>query len=95
MKYYKRDNGEIYEKRETEIPTTENCEEISKEEYDTAIAEINERIQSEIENSTIETDISKDEYILELETKNAELEAENAALLYQILTGEELDNVSV
>lgn len=85
MKYYKRDDGAIYEARETELKTSESCVEITKDEYNAAIEEVNERILSEI-SQTASSEQSKDEYI-------AELEAENAALLFQVLTGEELTDV--
>lgn len=91
MKYYKRNNGEIYEKRETEIPIDGNCEEITEDEYNSAINKINSKIQIELEEQN-DSSNSEDSYIQQLEAKNAELEAENAALLYQILTGEELEN---
>lgn len=57
-------------------------EEITKEEYDNAMEEMKAKAELEIELA----EQSKDERI-------AELEAENAALLYQVLTGEELTDV--
>ena len=85
MKYYKRDNGAIYEARESELKTSENCVELTEEEFNTAIKEINARIQREAEEAE-SAEQTKDERI-------AELEAENAALLYQVLTGEEYSDV--
>lgn len=57
-------------------------EEITKEEYDNAMEEMKAKAELEIELA----EQSKDARI-------AELEAENAALLYQVLTGEELTDV--
>lgn len=59
--------------------------EVSQEEYTAAIEELNLKFQQETETAAAE-EKSKDERI-------AELEEENAALLYQILTGEELSDV--
>ena len=61
----------------------DDLEEISKEEFDSALEE--QRMKAEEENVPA-SEQSKDERI-------AELEAENAALLYQVLTGEELTDV--
>lgn len=86
MKFYKHDNGvAIYEAREIELKTSDTCVEITEEEYNAAVQEINERVMREYNNGiTIEIP-----YIRQLEARNAELEAENAALLFQNLTGEE------
>ena len=61
--------------------------EISEEEYNAAIEEMRTHVSAEeVEEQTIS------ERIAELEAENAILQAENAALLYQVLTGEELSN---
>lgn len=80
MKYYKQIENNIITGY---ISCEEECKskflfEITEEEYETAISEL--VVQEEV------IEQSKDERI-------AELEAENAALLYQVLTGEELTDV--
>lgn len=60
---------------------------ISEEEYKIAIAELEERARLEAE-AEIEEKISYEELL----AINAELEADNAALLFQLLTGEEFIN---
>ncbi len=84
MRFYRIEkNGEIVGYSKTNISSTdEGFVEITEVEYNSAIEEL--RAQSEAEAETAEQ--SKDERI-------AELEAENAALLYQVLTGEELTDV--
>lgn len=82
MRFYKRNNGEIYEKREAPLTVSDECEEITEDEYNSAIEEIHLKIQAEIE--TVEA--QNQSYI-------EQLEAENAALLFQILTGEEYADV--
>ncbi len=84
MKYYKHTNNGVtyYEARETEITVSNNCIEILKEDYETAV----ESIQTKIEAEAQAAEQSKNDRI-------AELEAENAALLYQLMTGEELTDV--
>ena len=57
----------------------EEMTEITEEEYNSVIAELQAKAEAETEDS----EQSKDERI-------AALEKENAALLYQLLTGEEL-----
>lgn len=82
MKYYKIIVADIisYEARET------GCDgiEITKDEYDKAITEINARIEAEM--AKIEQE-EKDNY-----ERIAALEEENAALLYKLLTGEDLED---
>ena len=84
MRFYRIEkNGEIVGYSKTNISSTDECfVEITEVEYNSAIEEL--RAQNEAEAETAEQ--SKDERI-------AELEAENAALLYQVLTGEELADV--
>ena len=60
-------------------------QEISKDEYDAGIARLKELATKE-EETIAAAEQSKDEKI-------AELEQENAALLYQLLTGEEYTDV--
>lgn len=87
MNYYKQiKNGEIisYQTNSNKVED-ESLFEITQEEYEQAIAEItqqNEEIQA-YEVPTYE----------ELENKIAELEQENAALLYENLTGEVFTDV--
>lgn len=80
--FYKQNNGETYEARETPLKTSENCIEITEEEYKSAVAEIYAKIEKEF----LEEAQAEQSYI-------EQLEAENAALLYQLLTGEELTDV--
>ena len=91
MRFYRIEkNGEIVGYSKTNISSTDECfVEITEVEYNSAIEEL--RAQNEAEAETAEQ--SKDERIAELEAEKAELEAENAALLYQVLTGEELADV--
>lgn len=91
MYYYKIEkNGVIdsFESRTT-VSSDDSMTEITKDEYDELLDEFNKKLQElseqiAAEGSQIEQ--SKDERI-------AALEAENAALLYQVLTGEELTDV--
>ncbi len=91
MYYYKIEkNGVIdsFESRTT-VSSDDSMTEITKDEYDELLDEFNKKLQElseqiSAEESQIEQ--SKDERI-------ATLEAENAALLYQVLTGEELTDV--
>lgn len=91
MYYYKIEkNGVIdsFESRTT-VSSDDSMTEITKDEYDELLDEFNKKLQElseqiSAEESQIEQ--SKDERI-------AALEAENAALLYQVLTGEELTDV--
>lgn len=85
MRYYQvMNNGEITGYSQTEIDKSgcPDYQEISEAAYDEAIESLRERVKAE--QSAAEQ--SKDERI-------AALEAENAALLYQVLTGEELTDV--
>ena len=85
VRYYKIiNNGEITGYSETEADKSDCLDyvEIGEEEYHTAIRELREKAEAE----AAEAEQRKDERI-------AELEAENAALLYQVLTGEELTDV--
>ncbi len=80
MKYYKQIENNIITGY---ISSEEECKskflfEITEDEYEAAISEL--IVQEEV------IEQSKDERI-------AELEKENAALLYQVLTGEELTDV--
>lgn len=84
MIYYKKiKDGEIDSLEERiSISTDSNMIQIDEDEYNTLMNEFESRWEIEM-NKLISEEISKDQKI-------AELEAENAALLYQILTGEEL-----
>ena len=84
MYFYRNEsNGVIVAWQSSDVPLHDDCLiEISEEEYTTAIEELQRRVESE----AAEAEQSKDERI-------AELEAENAALIYQVLTGEELTDV--
>ena len=84
MKYYKQIENEIIT---AYISSVDECEneilvEITQEEYSSAIEEMRAKNLSDEEAS----EQSKDELI-------AELEKENAALLYQVLTGEVYSDV--
>ncbi|MBQ7962439.1 MAG: hypothetical protein IJ289_07540 [Clostridia bacterium] len=84
MKYYKftDQNGHItYQSHIAEVIRDEMTE-ITEEEYFSVLAELQAKANAETESA----EQSKDDRI-------AELEAENAALLYQVLTGEELTDV--
>lgn len=76
MLYYKKGNN--YEARAT--PTPDGVE-ITKEEYENAVAEIEAMIELEVAES--------ERLLREREERMEELEHENAALLFQLLTGEE------
>ena len=84
MYFYRNEkDGVIVAWQSSNVPMHDDCLiEISEEEYKTAIEELQRRLESE----ETEAEQTKDERI-------AELEAENAALLYQVLTGEELTDV--
>ena len=62
--------------------TNNNCIPITEEEYNTAMAELEAKAQQEQE----EAQQAEQTYI-------EQLEAENASLLYQLLTGEEYTDV--
>ena len=84
MKYYKQIENEIIT---AYISSVDECEneilvEITQEEYSSAIEEMRAKNLSDEEAS----EQSKDELI-------AELEKQNAALLYQVLTGEVYSDV--
>ena len=79
MYYYKLNIDELISYQEWEQPLTssgDNIEEVTEEEYNVAIAATEQIIEQEEQ--------SKDEQI-------AALEEENAALLYKLLTGEDLE----
>ncbi len=84
MFYYKQMFNDIVSSYQeyNEKVNREGFIEISKDEYDTAIAELIK--QAETENEANEKTKEK---------RIAELEKENAALLYQVLTGEEYIDV--
>ena len=87
MYYYKHiENGEIvsFETSENE----NNSDGYIKMEYEEYKEEI-KKLSPSNDNDNDEI-INKDEYIKQLEEENIKLESENAALLYQVLTGEEL-----
>lgn len=79
MKYYKQpcQGAYLYIMSEDEL-TDPNAEEIIEDAYNAALAEIEEKNRSENER--------QEDYI-------ASLERENAALLYQVLTGEVYEDV--
>ncbi len=81
MYYYKftDKNGNVTYQAHKDAVSREEMTDITESEYNAVAEEL--RIQAEKENQ--ESENSKDEYIKALEN-------ENAALLYQILTGEEL-----
>lgn len=84
MKCYKEiKNGKIvsYQKYRYAVDLTDLVE-ITEEEYFSVLAELQAKAEAETESA----EQSKDDRI-------AELEAENAALLYQVLTGEEFTDV--
>lgn len=84
MKYYKftDQNGNItYQSHIVEVIRDEMTE-ITEEEYFSVLAEFQAKAEAETESA----EQSKEDRI-------AELEAENAALLYQVLTGEEFTDV--
>lgn len=94
MYYYKIiENEKLVSLEKRSSPSTDDAMiAITEEEYNETLAELN--VQYEAESETIAAaEQSKDERIAELEAEKAELEAENAALLYQVLTGEELADV--
>lgn len=80
MKYYKQpcQGAYLYIMSEDEL-TDPNAEEITEESYNAALAEIEEKNRSENERQE--------------EDSIASLERENAALLYQVLTGEVYEDV--
>lgn len=85
MKYYKiTENEEIVGYSATEYDKSDSPDyvRISKDEYDASIARIKAKAQAEAEAAEIDKD-------KRIET----LEKENAALLYQLLTGEEYADV--
>lgn len=94
MKYYKfidSDGNETFQSHVTPVIRPEMVE-ITEDEYNAEIIRLQQKAQEELN----EIEQSKDDYIAELEATNAELtevnsmlEAENAALLFQNLTGED------
>ena len=84
MKYYKftDNNGNVTYQSHTKEVNYPKMQEITEAEYIAFLEEFKTKAETEVETG----EQSKDERI-------AELEAENAALLYQILTGDELNNV--
>ena len=84
MKYYKftDNNGNVTYQSHTKEVNHPKMQEITEAEYIAFLEESKTKAETEVETG----EQSKDERIVELE-------AENAALLYQILTGDELNNV--
>ena len=81
MFYYKfidKDGNVTYQAHNKAVEREEMLE-ITETEYNTVAEELRKKAESEMQKE----DLSKDAYIRELEN-------ENAALLYRILTGEEL-----
>lgn len=92
IKYYRKwleeEQRYQYEQRKQSVDDA-SMTELTKEEYDAEVAEQwNAYLASLPAEEQSESPIYE-----ELIAKNAELEAENAALLYQVLTGEELTDV--
>ena len=94
MYYYKIiENEKLVSLEKRSSPSTDDAMiAITEEEYNETLAELNAQYEAESE-AIAAAEQSKDERIAELEAEKAELEAENAALLYQVLTGEELADV--
>ena len=92
VKYYKKwfeeESRYQYEERYT-ASTDETMIEISQEEYETETAKQWEEYIASLPTEEISSEPTYDELLAE----NAELEKENAALLFQMLTGEELTDV--
>lgn len=65
--------------------------EITSDEYQQLLSEMIGKFEKST-SELIHEEQAKVERIAELEAENAKLEAENAGLLYQVLTGEELSN---
>ena len=92
IKYYKKwiDNESRYQYEErNNISSDELMIEISQEEYETETA----KQWDEYITSLPAEEPSEDVTYEELLEKNTDLEKENAALLFQVLTGEELTDV--
>lgn len=83
MYYYKfiDNEGNVTYQAHKNAVSRDEMTEITEEEYNSYL----EGLRAEAENQIVSEELQKDEYI-------KELEAENAALLYQILTGEELSD---
>ena len=84
MKYYKfiDDNGNVTYQSHAKEVNHPKMQEITENEYIAILEELKANAEAEVETE----EQSKDERI-------AELEAENAALLFQVLTGEEYADV--
>lgn len=86
MTYYYKvvENGELVNLQKTDFPciVDDILQEITEEEY----VEISNRIAAEAEAEYVQEEKTKDDRI-------AELEQENAALLFQVLTGEDYESV--
>lgn len=86
MTYYYKvvENGELVNLQKTDFPCIvgDILQEITEEEY----VEISNRIAAEAEAEYVQEEKTKDDRI-------AELEQENAALLFQVLTGEDYESV--
>ena len=92
MRYYRKwleDEGRFQYEERAYIVSDNSMEEITEEEF---TAET-EKQWAEYLASLPEEDISFKPSYDELLAMNAELESENAALLFQILTGEEFEDV--
>ena len=92
VKYYKKyiesEDRYQYEERSTYI-TDSSMIEISQEEYETETKKQWEEYLASLPPEEENVNPSYEELLME----NQELERENASLLYQILTGEELSDV--
>ena len=92
MRYYKKfledEKRYQYEERST-ASSDSSMIEISKEEYETESAKQWEEYLASLPPEEENANPSYEELLIE----NQELERENASLLYQILTGEELSDV--
>ena len=92
IKYYKKyiESEDRYQYEERNVESSDSSMiEISKEEYETESAKQWEEYLASLPPEEENANPSYEELLIE----NQELERENASLLYQILTGEELSDV--
>lgn len=93
MYYYKTvENNQIIsiETRRHKV-TAATMIEITSDEYQQLLSEMIGKFEKST-SELIHEEQAKAERIAALEAENSKLEAENAGLLYQVLTGEELSN---
>lgn len=92
IKYYKKyiESEDRYQYEERNVASSDSAMiEISQEEYETETAKQWEEYLASLPPEEENVNPSYEELLME----NQELEKENASLLYQILTGEELADV--